>query len=150
MFKLLRASSLSTLNQSVLRNGQVNRLSLSAFSISIKNNPVTRQLSTSASTTTTTSATLNSDNVQKLVFSTVAELMGIKEPADIERITLKSQMKSDLGMDIFKTYQLIDKVERHFNSIDIPVESADKAQTLEDIVNLVINANTKADAKNAK
>ncbi|KAI1297773.1 hypothetical protein EDD11_006979 [Mortierella claussenii] len=75
--------------------------------------------------------------VQELVFTTVAELMQIKEPADKARIGLTSQLKSDLGMDIFKTYQLLDQLEQRMENLDISIEEADKAQTLQDIVDLV-------------
>ncbi|KAG0303000.1 hypothetical protein BGZ98_007062 [Dissophora globulifera] len=66
--------------------------------------------------------------------------MAIKEPADQARITLKSHMLNDLGMDVFKKYQLLDKLERELESIDIAVQDADKAQTLEDIVTIVRQA----------
>ncbi|KAF8974914.1 hypothetical protein BGZ46_009598 [Entomortierella lignicola] len=88
-------------------------------------------------------STVDPDNVQELVINTTADLMQIKEPADKERITLKTHMKSDLGMDIFKTYQLLDKIEREFDSIDIPIEAVDNAQTLGDIVDLVCKAKVK-------
>ncbi|KAF9112402.1 hypothetical protein BGX27_003444 [Mortierella sp. AM989] len=84
--------------------------------------------------------TVKPANVEELVIDTVAELLQIKEPADRERITLKTHMKSDLGMDIFKTYQLLDRLEREVNSIEISVEDADKAETLEDIASLVSTA----------
>ncbi|KAF9934924.1 hypothetical protein BGZ75_007642 [Mortierella antarctica] len=59
-------------------------------------------------------------------------------PDDVRaRITLGSRLKADLGLDVFKTYQLLDKLEQEIAEIDISVEDADKAQTLEDIVTLV-------------
>ncbi|KAF9358525.1 hypothetical protein BGX26_001532 [Mortierella sp. AD094] len=83
------------------------------------------------------SFTVNQENVQELVFNTVAKLMQFKESEDKERLTLQTQMKSDLGMDVFKKYQLFDRIEREIGFVNIPVEAADKAQTLGDVVDLV-------------
>ncbi|KAF9155984.1 hypothetical protein BG015_007780 [Linnemannia schmuckeri] len=56
------------------------------------------------------------------------------------RITPAAHLKKDLGMDIFKTYQLLDHIEQKLGGdIDIPVDQADKVQTLQDIVDLVTN-----------
>ncbi|KAG0294618.1 hypothetical protein BGZ96_000812 [Linnemannia gamsii] len=57
------------------------------------------------------------------------------------RITLTAHLKNDLGMDIFKTYQLLDRIEQESGgNIDISVEQADKVQTIQDIVDLVTDA----------
>ncbi|KAG0305420.1 hypothetical protein BGZ97_001117 [Linnemannia gamsii] len=57
------------------------------------------------------------------------------------RITLKAHLKNDLGIDIFRTYQLLDRIEQELGgNIDIPVEQADNVLTLQDIVDLVSNA----------
>ncbi|KAF8935298.1 hypothetical protein EDD21DRAFT_370434 [Dissophora ornata] len=90
------------------------------------------------------SPTSSSSDIQGLVIKTVAELMQINEPADREKITLKSHMKSDLGMDIFKTYQLLDRIERELESIDIPIEAVDKAETLEDIADIINKAQARS------
>ncbi|KAF9919000.1 hypothetical protein BX616_003250 [Lobosporangium transversale] len=72
-----------------------------------------------------------------LVFTTVAEVMQINELADRAQINLQSSLKLDLGMDVFKTYQLLDELEKKIESLDVPVEAVDKAQTLQDIVDLI-------------
>ncbi|KAF9167792.1 hypothetical protein BGX21_000674 [Mortierella sp. AD011] len=81
--------------------------------------------------------TVNQENVQELVFDTVAKLMQINESEDKGRLTLQTHMESDLGMDVFKKYQLFDRIEREIGVVDISIEAADKAQTLGDIVDLV-------------
>ncbi|KAG0004777.1 hypothetical protein BGZ79_008125 [Entomortierella chlamydospora] len=83
------------------------------------------------------SSTVNQENVQGLVFDTVAKLMQINESEDKGRLTLQTHMESDLGMDVFKKYQLFDRIEREIGVVDISVEAADKAQTLGDVVDLV-------------
>ncbi|KAG0209941.1 hypothetical protein BGX28_009812 [Mortierella sp. GBA30] len=86
-----------------------------------------------------TSSSSSDADIQDLVFKTVSELMQIQDkPDEIKaRITLSSRLKADLGLDIFKTYQLLDKLEQDIGEVDISVEDADKAQTLQDIVALV-------------
>ncbi|KAF8942226.1 hypothetical protein BGZ47_006691 [Haplosporangium gracile] len=57
------------------------------------------------------------------------------------RITPTAHLKNDLGMDIFKTYQLLDQIEQKLGGdIDIPIDQADKVKTLQDIVDLVTNS----------
>ncbi|KAF9277358.1 hypothetical protein BGZ68_009366 [Mortierella alpina] len=85
------------------------------------------------------SSSSSSSEVQDLVFKTVSEMLQIQDkPGEIRsKITPGSRLKADLGLDVFKTYQLLDKLEQEIAGIDISVEDADKAQTLEDIVTLV-------------
>ncbi|KAG0265905.1 hypothetical protein BG011_003830 [Mortierella polycephala] len=82
----------------------------------------------------------SSSDTQDLVIKTLADLMQLKDDADKEKITLKSHLKDDLGLDIFKTYQLLDKVEQEIESIDISIDEADKATTVQDIVDLISKA----------
>ncbi|KAF9191926.1 hypothetical protein BGZ51_006484 [Haplosporangium sp. Z 767] len=81
-----------------------------------------------------------SSDTQDLVFKTLADLMQLKDDADKEKITLKSRLQDDLGLDIFKTYQLLDKIEQEIESIDISIDEADKATTVQDIIDLISNA----------
>ncbi|KAF9946963.1 hypothetical protein BGZ70_002939 [Mortierella alpina] len=91
------------------------------------------------SSPSSSSTPANTSRVQDLVFKTVSEMLQIQDSPDEVRskITLGSRLKADLGLDVFKTYQLLDKLEQEITELDISVEDADKAQTLEDIVTLV-------------
>ncbi|KAF9547281.1 hypothetical protein EC957_008630 [Mortierella hygrophila] len=99
-----------------------------------------------------TSSTSHSSKIQELVLKSTEQLLQPSPdhtPAPTQqvldelkaRITLTAHLKNDLGMDIFKTYQLLDRIEQGLGGdIDIPVEQADKVQTLQDVVDLVSNA----------
>ncbi|KAG0043565.1 hypothetical protein BGZ83_011267 [Gryganskiella cystojenkinii] len=82
--------------------------------------------------------------VQELVFSTVYGLLDRAPPAADEdqtsALTLDTHLINDLKMDVFKMYQVMDKVERDLSSqwqVDIAIEEADKVRTLRDIVQLI-------------
>jgi len=82
--------------------------------------------------------------VQDLVFNAVYNMLGRPAPSADEdhsnALTLDTHLIEDLKMDVFKMYQIMDKVERDLHpqwTIDIPVEEADKVRTLRDIVELI-------------
>ncbi|KAG0069550.1 hypothetical protein BGZ89_002615 [Linnemannia elongata] len=99
-----------------------------------------------------TSSSSHSSEIQDLVLKSTEQLLQPPPdhtPAPTQqvldelkaRITPTAHLKNDLGMDIFKTYQLLDRIEQELGgNIDIPVEQADKVQTLQDVVDLVSNA----------
>ncbi|KAF9912671.1 hypothetical protein EC991_009407 [Linnemannia zychae] len=96
--------------------------------------------------------TTSSPKIQDLVFKTTEQLLQPPpdhQPAPTQeildalkaRITLTANLKNDLGMDIFKTYQLFDKIEQELGgAVDIPVEQVDKVTTIQDVVDLVSSA----------
>ncbi|GJJ76319.1 hypothetical protein EMPS_08678 [Entomortierella parvispora] len=111
-------------------------------------------LFSSNGTVFTASSSGNSDNedkdaslnplVQDLVFNAVYDLLERPAPSSDEdqsnALTLDTHLIQDLKMDVFKMYQIMDKVERDLQpqwTIDIPVEEADKVRTLRDIVQLI-------------
>ncbi|KAF9934514.1 hypothetical protein FBU30_001655 [Linnemannia zychae] len=54
------------------------------------------------------------------------------------KIVPSAHLRNDLNMDIFKTYQLLDKIEQELGgTVDIPVEQAERVHTIQDIINLV-------------
>ncbi|KAK3844401.1 MAG: hypothetical protein J3R72DRAFT_77955 [Linnemannia gamsii] len=117
------------------------RLGTSLLSFTLTSSSSSRQYTSSSSS-----------KIQDLVLKTAEQLLQPPpnfQPAPSQetldalkaKITLTANLKNDLGMDIFKTYQLLDNIEQELGgAVDIPVEQVDKVLTIQDIVDLISSA----------